>query len=115
VAGDDGVAGTDPGNDGHDQLVAPLQGMETQGQDLLGAALDDIEREPGYHLNITTAAKAVDGSAVTVTFDGSAALRSDTHHGADPFFDGMTLVGSAGGQIRISSVARGGYDVAFWR
>jgi hypothetical protein len=114
VAGDDG-GGTDPGNDGHDQIVAPLQGMETQGQDLLGAALDDIEREPGYHLNITTAAKAADGSAVTVTFDGSAALRSDAHRGADPFFEGMTLVGSAGGQIRISSVARGGYDLALYR
>jgi hypothetical protein len=117
VAGDD-VTGDDsagsPGNDGHDQLVAPLQGMETQGQDLIGEALDGIEREPGYHLNITTAATAADGSAVTVTFDGSAALRSGSHRGADPFFDGMTLIGSAGGQIRIS-VARGGSDVAFYR
>ncbi|HEU4730621.1 MAG TPA: ADYC domain-containing protein [Kofleriaceae bacterium] len=113
--GDDGVvAPGDPGNDGHDQLVAPLQGMEAQGQDLLGAMLDQIGHEEGYHANLVTDAVTADGVPVKVTFDGSAALRSGSHRGADPYFNGMLLTGSGGARLRLS-VVRGGYDVAFYR
>jgi hypothetical protein len=107
-------SGTDPGNDGHDQLVAPVDGMESQGIYLLGETLDSLGQEPGYHANVTTRAVGPDGSPLTVSFDGSASLRSGRHVGADPFFDGVVLTGSAGGQVRLT-VARGGSDVAFYK
>lgn len=110
--GDPGPA--NPGNDGHDQLAAPLTGMETQGTHLLGAVLDVAGQEPGYHANALTTAVTADGQAVTVVFDGSASLRSGSHRGADPFFNGMILTGSAGAQLRLT-VSRGGYDVAFYK
>jgi len=110
---DDVAVEPDPGNDGHDQLVDPGDGMQEQGQDLLGEQLDNLGLEPGYHANLTRDATTADGVAVTVAFDGSASLRSGSHRGADPFFHGMRLTGSRGAQIRLT-VARGGYDVAFY-
>lgn len=113
--GSPGIPGTeDPGDDGHGQLIAPLDGMETQGTHLLGATLDALGREPGYHANVVTAATTADGRAVALQFDGSASLRSGSHRGTDPFFNGMILTGSEGARVRLT-VSRGGYDVAFYR
>src|SRR4051812_18309960 len=78
----------DADDDGHDQLVA-LTGMEHQGVYLLGEMLDGLGEEPGYHANVTTDGVAADGTSLTVQFDGSASLRSGSHVGADPFFDGV--------------------------
>jgi len=104
----------DPSDDGHGELEEPVAGMETQGQDLLGETLDQMGVDPGYHVNMTTDAVTADGRPVTVEFGGSAALRSGTHRGADPFFNGMLLTGAQGARFRIT-VARGGYDVAFYK
>jgi hypothetical protein len=104
----------DPGNDGHEVLLEPLQGKETQGQDLLGDKLDGLGLEPGYHVNMMTNVVTADGVAVQVTFDGSASLRSGTHRGADPYFNGMVLTGSQGAKFRLT-VAKGGYDVALYK
>ncbi|HEX8114699.1 MAG TPA: ADYC domain-containing protein, partial [Kofleriaceae bacterium] len=92
----------------------PLDGMENQGTHLLGALLDPLGNEPGYHPNVISSAVTADGQAVTVQFDGSAALRSGDHRGADPFFNGMILTGSEGAKVRLT-VSRGGYDVAFYK
>ena len=115
LPGDPGTPGTEaPGNDGHDQLSAPLDGMENQGTHLLGGVLDVVGGEPGYHPNVVGTALTADGQAASVQFDGSAALRSGSHRGADPFFNGMILTGSEGASVRLT-VSRGGYDVAFYR
>jgi len=120
IGGDDAPAGIESpssaaaDNDGHDQLEVPVDGMEAQGQYLLGETLDGLGLDPGYHVNLTTDAVTADGSAVTVVFDGSASLRSGSHRGADPYFNGMVLTGAAGAKLRLT-VARGGYDVAFYR
>jgi hypothetical protein len=103
-----------PGDDGHGLLAAPLPDMETQGQDLLGSVLDGIGQEAGYHINMLTQARTADGRAVTVEFDGSAALRSGDHRGADPWFNGLIVIGSEGARVRLT-VSGGGYDVAFYK
>src|ERR1041385_7929395 len=71
----------DPGSDGHELVSAPLDGMQSQGPNLLGARLDQVGQEPGYHANVINRATTADGQIVTVQFDGS----------ADPFFTGMVL------------------------
>ena len=109
-----GDPGGPPGEDGHDLLVAPLDGMQTQGRFLLGEKLDAVGREPGYHANLQSAAVTAGGEAVTVEFSGSAALRAGDHRGADPFFVGMTLTGSEGAHLRIVGV-RGGSDIALYQ
>lgn len=103
-----------PGDDGHGLLAAPLPDMEAQGQDLLGLTLDGRGHEAGYHINMSTDARTADGRAVRVEFAGSAALRSGDHRGADPFFNGLVVIGSEGARIRLT-VSRGGYDVAFYK
>jgi len=105
--------GVDPPGDGHD-LVTELDGMQSQGTFLLGQRLDTVGHEAGYHTNFVTRATTADGQPVAVSFDGSAALRSGDHRGADRFFDGMLLFGSEGSQLRIVS-SRGGYDVALYK
>ncbi|TMQ16380.1 MAG: hypothetical protein E6J90_21655 [Deltaproteobacteria bacterium] len=104
---------SDPGDDGH-ALVVPLDGSQTQGKYLLGETLDGLGQEPGYHANAVTRATTADGQAVTIAFDGSAALRSGSHRGTDPFFDGMLLTGSQGAHLRIKPL-RGGTDLATYR
>jgi hypothetical protein len=103
----------DPGSDGHD-LLEPLHGMQSQGTFLLGEKLDALGSEPGYHASALTRAVTADGQAVTVELGGAAALRSGSHRGADPYFNGMILSGSEGAQLRLTA-SRGGYDVALYR
>jgi hypothetical protein len=109
-----GGSGGDPGDDGHGLIAPPLDGSQTQGKYLLGEILDVTGKEPGYLPNVLPDGVTAGGEAVQVQFDGSASLRSGSHRGADPFFNGMLLSGSEGARLRLT-VSRGGYDVALYR
>jgi len=109
-----GQGSGDPGDDGHDLIVAPLDGSQSQGKFLLGELLDPLGLEPGYHANTLSTAVTADGRPVTLQFEGHASLRAGVHHGTDPFFNGMVLSGSGGARVRLT-VSRGGYDVTLYK
>src|SRR5262245_11923731 len=106
------ASNTSVGNDGHDQLVPPVDGMEVQGEYLLGKTVDGFGEDPVYHISVGTDGFDAAGNPVVVRFFGSASLELGSHRGADPAFDGVVLH-SDSGELRLT-VSRGGSDVAFY-